>query len=232
MKILIGCPTSDRYKYCVNLWVERVREIISFSKDIKIDYLLVDNSKTIDFFNDLIDKNVEVVKAPYFNDVKERIINSRNILKEKAINDGYDYFLSLEQDIIPDKNIVLKLLNHKKKIVSGYYSKRVILKLQDNKTGEIKNVEINMPVIYIGDVNGVRVANPSEILNKGLILIGGFGVGCVLIHREVLEKINFRYEKDKKAFDDMFFCYDAQKLGYDLYLDSEVIVEHLHKAWD
>ena len=153
MKILIGCPTSERYEYCVDLWIKRVEEIISYSKNIKVDYLLVDNSDKIDFFNSLVDKGINIVKAPYFNHIKERIVNSRNILREKAINEGYDYFFSLEQDIIPGKDILMKLLNHNKKIISGYYSKPIGLKVQDNETKEIKEIEIDLPVVFIEFIN-------------------------------------------------------------------------------
>jgi len=78
---------------------------------------------------------------------------------------------------------------------------------------------------------GVKRAKPQEILNKGLIEIGAAGVGCVLIEREVLKKVKFRYEPDKKAFDDMFFYLDAKKAGYKIYVEGNIRVEHLFSPW-
>jgi GT2 family glycosyltransferase len=234
MKILIGCPTSERYSYCADLWIERVREIIEYSKNSKIieaDYLLVDNSKSDDFFKALKRRDANAIKAPYFENVKERIAYSRNILGEKALRENYDYLLSLEQDVIPEKDIIEKLLGHNKKIISAYYSKPVDLTVQDKNSAEIRSVTIELPIIYLQDGEKVRRANPNEILDKGLLKVGGFGLGCVMIHREVLEKTRFRCEKDKKAFDDLLFCHDAKKLGYGLFLDSGIKAEHLHKAW-
>lgn len=254
MKILIGCPTCERYEYCVDLWIKRVKEIIEYSKKfgIYVDYLLVDNSKEDFFFDKLRKKNINVKKSPYFENVKERIVFSRNILRDKAINENYDYFLSLEQDMIPEKDIIKRLLNHNKEIVSAYYGKEYIFKIRDNETGEIKEIEAEVPVIYISeneDEKGknnysnenpntleseaiIRNANPNEVLFKGLIKVGSFGVGCLLIKKEVLAKIKFRFESEKKAFDDMFFCKDSKLLGYELFLDSDIRVEHLHKPWD
>jgi len=232
MKILIGCPTYERYGYCIDLWVERIKEIQKFSKDYQIDYLLVDNSKSEDFFKSLKQRGVQVIKAPYFPDVRKRVIYSRNIIRNKAIEGGYNYFFSLEQDVIPEKDILERLLNHNKKIVSAYYGKHVGVTLRDNETGELKKAVIEIALIWIREGVGLRRANPGEVLDKGLMKVGGFGIGCVLISKDVFEKIKFKYEPDKKAFDDMFFCDDAEKLGYDLFLDSDIKVKHLNKPWN
>jgi len=232
MKILIGCPTAERYEYCVEIWLKRVEEIIDFSKHHQIEYLLVDNSKSEEFFKKWQKEGVKMVKAPYFEDVKERIIHSRNILRDKALNEGFDIFLSLEQDVIPPTDVIERLLRHNKKIISAYYGKPLGLRLQDQETGEIKDVIVELPLVYLQDGDKIRRANPQEVLKRGLIKVGAFGVGCLAIQREVLEKVKFRYEKGKEAFDDMFFCSDAKKLGYELFLDSDVKVVHLHQPWE
>lgn len=232
MKILIGCPTYERYSYCIDLWVERIKEIQKFSKDYQVDYLLVDNSKSEDFFKSLKKRGVQIIKAPYFPDVRKRVIYSRNIIRNKAMEGGYDYFFSLEQDVIPEKDILERLLNHNKKIISSYYGKHVRVILKDNETGELKKAVIEIALIWIKDGAGLRRANPEEVLGKGLMKVGGFGIGCVLISKDVFEKIKFRYEPDKKAFDDMFFCDDAERLGHDLFLDSDIKVKHLNKPWN
>lgn len=232
MKILIGCPTCERYDYCVDLWVEAVKKIINFSKSHKIDYLLVDNSKGNEFFEKLKLKKVNAIRANHDEDVRERIVNSRNILRDKVLNEGYDYFFSLESDIIPEEDIIERLLSHNKKIVSAYYGKGRMLVVQDNETKEIKRVVIEMPVVYLQDGEMLRRAVPNEILGKGLVKVGAFGVGCMLVSNEVLKKIKFRIEKGKNAFDDLFFCGDAKMAGYDLFLESELRVRHLHKTWE
>jgi hypothetical protein len=228
MKILIGCPTCDRYAYCIDNWIQRVKEIIEFSKEHQIDYLLVDNSETDNFFMHLMQRGINVIKAPHFDELKKTLAYSRNLLREKALKEKYDFFFSLEQDIIPEKNALEKLLSHNEKIVSGYYCYYVGLTVKDKETDEIKNVTIEAPLIYLEENNARRRATPNEILNKGLIKVGSFGFGCVLISIEVLKKIKFRFEDKKASFDDWLFCYDAKKLGYDLFLDSDVRAKHLH----
>src|SRR3989344_3253635 len=46
------------------------------------------------------------------------------------IYNNYDYLFSLEQDVIPDKNILKKLISHNKKVISGIYFVHNII---DNK---------------------------------------------------------------------------------------------------
>lgn len=228
-KILIGCPTCDRYRYCINQYLKVVKNLDYENYNL----LLVDNSKSDSFFNELKDKGINIEKIEYCEPARERIVKSRNLLLDRAISGGYDYFFSLEQDIIVEPDILNKLLEHRKEIISAYYGKDAILVVQHKKTGEIKKVKIELPVVYLNEGNNkIRRANPREVLNKGLIEIGAAGLGCVLISKELFKKIRFRYLKEKKAFDDMYFCGDAQRLGYKIYLDSNIRVTHLHKAWE
>jgi len=234
MKILIGCPTYERYEYCIDLWLKAVKKIIEFSRKEghEADYLLVDNSKTQDFYLKMQLKGANIVRSPYVENVRQRIMDSRNVLREKALRERYDYFFSLEQDIIPEEDILVRLLNQNKKIISAYYSKNMGMRVQDNETKKINDIVLELPIVYLQQEGGVKRANPHEVLRKGTISVGAFGVGCLLIHREVLEKIKFRFERGKIAFDDFLFCLDAKNLGYGLFLDSNIKVNHLHRPWD
>ena len=59
------------------------------------------------------------------------------------------------------------------------------------------------------------------------------GIGCMLIHRSVLEKLEFR-ENLEGGFDDVTFCNDVRnKLNLKIYLDTSVKCIHLvkEKPW-
>tara|TARA_Y100000310_G_scaffold338728_1_gene429256 strand:+ start:57 stop:773 length:717 start_codon:yes stop_codon:yes gene_type:complete len=233
MKILIGCPTCSRYRYCIDKWLFRVNEIINNSKEHKIDYLLVDNSKDDDFFNELKDKDVNIIKSPHLENIKETISESRNLLREKVIKENYDYFFSLEQDVIPPLDILRKLLSHGKDIISPYFQKPILVGLKDKETGEVHNAVLEFALVWLQEDPGIKRALPQQVKGKGLMKVGGLGIGCMLIKKQVLEKIKFKFEENKKAFDDILFCLDSKELGYDLFVDSDIInVEHLHIPWN
>jgi len=142
-------------------------------------------------------------------------------VRQKILDDKYDYFLSLEQDVIPPKNIIERLLQHKKRVVTGIYFNYINVK---------KSVEL-APVVW-SKVNMEKeeryFLKPSE-LNKGLIKIAMSGLGCILIHRSILEKIKFRYEKKYPAFDDIFFGLDCKKNKINIYADTNLACKHLIK---
>ena len=213
MKVLVGCPTSNHKFYCLNKYVNAVKNLSYKDYDI----LLVDNSKTEHYYN-TIKKYLNVKKDKYFESARERIVHSRNILRNYVLDKKYDYFLSLEQDVIPPQNVIERLINYKKDIVSGVYF--------------VYNDEnVLVPLIYKKvKKDEVRNLTFEEIKEPNLITVDACGLGCVLISRKVLEKISFRYDPSKEAFDDMWFSLDAVKNGFKIYCDTSVKCKHLIKG--
>ena len=213
VKVLAGCPTSNRKKYCLKEYIESVKSLSFPSYDI----LLVDNSENEDYYNE-IKKELPCVKSKFYEAARKSIIESRNILREKVLNENYDYFLSLEQDVIPPKDIIESLLKTGKKVVSGLY-----FYIVDNEL---------MPMAWgrYDEKHAVRL-KLSDVEDEKLIEVITAGLGCCLIHRSVLEKIKFRYVEEKEPFDDVWFCEDARKEGFSVYLDTSVKCRHLVKNW-
>ena len=212
-KILIGCPTYEGKSYCFDEYAKGIKDIDYDNFDV----LLADNSKTDDYFNKIKQK-LPAIKAEFNENPKENIINSRNILRQRFLEGNYDYFLSLEQDIIPPKDIIKKLLLHKKDIIAGHY---IVPKVINGK-------QIAVSTVLIRNSNGKLITLPRELSEqKELIKIEACGLGCVLISRKVLEKIKFRYEKEKPAYDDMWFSKDAKEAGFEMFLDPTVKCRHL-----
>jgi hypothetical protein len=104
--------------------------------------------------------------------------------------------------------------------------------MRHNKTGNIHRTMVELPLAYMkADDGKIQRAHPDQLRNKGLVEVGAVGVGCLLISAEVLQKIRFRYDPEKEAYDDMYFSEDAEKLGHKLYVDGDTIATHLHKDW-
>lgn len=51
------------------------------------------------------------------------------------------------------------------------------------------------------------------------------GIGCILIAREVLEKVRFE-EADKDELSDQKFCEAARMVGHELFVDLDMICQH------
>tara|TARA_Y100000310_G_scaffold144893_3_gene144248 strand:+ start:58977 stop:59738 length:762 start_codon:yes stop_codon:yes gene_type:complete len=227
-KILIGAPTAAPYMYCLAEYVARVKELSYDNYDV----VLVDNSETEGYKEVIESFGIKAIRAPEFiSDSRERLAASRNILRKKALDEGYDYFLSLEQDVIPPKDIIEQLLQHKKKVMTGVYFKPVLLNLA-HKGEVVKQVKKLMPLLG-GFIPGMQEKmhwySAEEVTGRKIIQVRFSGLGCVLMHRDVLEKIKFRVEKRVFCHDDVWFSHDLYDKGFALFCDTYVKCKHLLK---
>jgi len=248
-KVLVGCPASEHHAYSTEEYVTSVKHLNYGNYDI----LLVDNSPTDKFYKYLQSLQVPALRDFYtLQEVKQKIVASRNALRQKVLEGGYDYFLSLEQDIIPPKDVIETLLKHNKPIVSGVYynyfpvgNTKALFPLlyrwltkeeQKNMKDKQELLKKVNPALYADlvknnfDFSDVRVKlKPEEVEEPRLLKVKQFGLGCVLIAKEVLEKIPFRVDDEKNIYDDPLFCDDALAKGYTLYADTSVKCKHLIK---
>tara|TARA_Y100000310_G_scaffold339103_1_gene430755 strand:+ start:15675 stop:16466 length:792 start_codon:yes stop_codon:yes gene_type:complete len=247
-KILVGCPVSKHHSYSTNEYLAAIKNLSYPNYDI----YLVDNSSTNEFFKELQKAVPGERSCTEIPDVKEKIAASRNVLRKKVVEENYDYFLSLEQDVIPPKDVIEQLLQHKKAIVSGiYYSpfpvqgKQQLFPVlyrwlnkeeQENLKKNKETLQKLNPALHEEleksnyDFTKVRVKfKPKEVEKPQLLKVKQCGLGCVLIKKEVLEKIEFRIDKTTDGFDDATFCDDALEKGYELYADTKVKCKHLIK---
>src|SRR3989344_3797127 len=219
-KILVGCPTSNYHEYALQQYADSIKKLTYKNKDV----LLVDNSIDNVYFEKIKSFGINVIKGPWFESARDRIIASRNILRQKVLDENYDYFLSLEQDVLPPENIIERLLSAKKKVISGIYFHHMT---KNNETRAL-------PVIWTKVEDHYRYVLKSNELNKGIKKVEITGLGCILIHNSVLKKIRFRYEKQYPAFDDIYFGLDCKDNKINLYADTNLICKHLikNRPWD
>lgn len=213
-KVLVGCPTAWMKEYCLDDYAEIVKSLTYSNYDV----LIVDNSKDNDYFDKLKNKDLPVVKGEYFEGAKDRIIHSRNILREHVLKNNYDYFFSLEQDVIPPKDVIERLLNHDKKVISGVYFNFQIVNNERKPSPMLwERIDENGNLVYLEE---------EKIFTPQLLKIAACGLGCILIHKDILEKIKFRYQGNK-GFDDVWFSKDLRENNFDIYVDTSIRCQHI-----
>ena len=204
------------------------------------DVLLVDNSANDRYLDKIKNAGLSALKGPYLPDLRDRVAASRNILRQKVIEEGYDYFLSLEQDIIPPLDVIEKLIRHRQPVVSGVYYK--VLHVTYTHHGKpLKTTKKIIPVVWrtlpgTGNTEKLHFCTTKDVEGNKFFKIRAAGLGCLLIHRSILEKISFRIaenkEEDKGNFDDVNFSNDLHKLGIPMYVDTSVKCRHLETKKD
>ena len=251
-KVLIGVPVSDQHAYAT----DRLINLLDSINYPNLDILIIDNSKTDDHFNKIRKiKNAKVMRDFYsYKKARDKLVACRNYMKQIVMENDYDYLLCIDQDVIPPTNIIEKLISHNLDIVTGvYYSyftkaNGEVMKLpviwgfftKEEINYARKNLdaikEVNPGAYELisksedDDLliqNLVKPLNLKEATSGKLMEIKLCGTGCILIHRNVLEKITFRYDTNTDAFDDTFFCEDARRLGFKIYADTNVQCDHL-----
>lgn len=152
--------------------------------------------------------------------------HARNAVCAKALELGLEWCFFLDSDVIPPRDAVIRLMAHRRPVVSGLYCRR--------------SPPHGVPVMI---KNGQWV---TQFLPGALVDVDVVGAGCLLIHRQVLEALPPLDEKrGKRWFDwrvdmqhllpqgeamseDFMFCLQARReLGIKISVDTSVRCKHV-----
>lgn len=237
-KILVGCPTSDYKAYCFDEYIKALKSLTYPN----IEFLIADNSEEPYYAKRFEEAGFPVVRVPFEKPAMKRVVAARNVIRQKVVEGDYKYYFSLEQDVIPPPDIIEKLLARKEWLVSGLYfsfynvdgqRKKCPLFFLENDTMSgtagtpVKpgNILLGQNITLQFDIDEPTTFEPPFFRVKAA------GLGCMLIHRYVMENIPFRFVSDDTT-DDFAFCEDAFRKGFDVYVDSDLRCDHLSRQFD
>ena len=223
-KVLVFTITYEGKDYCFD---EFKAQCEKFNYP-NFRHIWIDNSKTLDYYNKLKAEGLDVYHVERGNNTREALARSQNFARKIALDDGYDFALSLESDILAvPSNIIQYLVGRGKEMVGCFY-------LIGGKDYRVPCITVNKKNEAYGLV-GTRLINQEEtrdiLANKGLHAINSCGLGCTLISSEVLEKISFMYYPDLKAHSDVFFANKVWSNGFRIYVDSGIVLDHHNMPW-
>lgn len=140
----------------------------------------------------------------------------RNLMVHYAVQNNFDYVFCVDSDIVLPRNALVKLLSHKKDIVSGIYRQRVL--------------DQTLPEIYI---NGQR-ASEEDLAKDQLLEVDSCGFGCTLITTELIKKIGYPQFVYHSSIDfkdtvseDTDFCIKARERQSKVYVDTSIRCGHI-----
>ncbi len=222
MKVFIGIPTYEGKSYCLPYFLDGLRQI----KD-KYEGVIMDNSADDGYYKQLKEltkdiPQISVLKERHIKSSMDNLVNSRNALREIFLKGDYDYFFSLEQDVACPETVISDLLRNKKDVCAGIYYSVYGLK------GE-KQVK---PVLFdFGDDPKTMKFMGKTFIPNQLLRARVSGMGCIIISREVIEKIRFRHD-NYQTYDDVCFANDLLELDMPIYADTNVQCRHYLKIGD
>ena len=133
---------------------------------------------------------------------------NRNFLVERFLSvPHFQWLLLLDADMTPRPETVARLLSHNVDIVGATCYQR---------SGE-----------YLPCWNELTDKQPNE---NGLLEVASVGTGCLLVSRRALRAMSQPYFPLTPfgSGEDVAFCVRARELGFPVYLDTQLVVGHMH----
>jgi len=222
-KILIAAPTSTYKDYIFLEWYLHASTLTYPNYDI----VVCDNSHDTNYHKKL---QAMGIKTFYVSPENKRCHNyvceSQNLLRDYFLAGDYDFWIILEVDQFPPRNFIEKLLTAKKDIISipyfygyGKASEPLLYYFYRDKKGVFhRNEKIDLPMAL-------------QFMDGSIKQVYAAGIGCIMISRDIVEKIKFRIDPDIEGFSDTPFYIDLYNNRINNYIDTSVISRHYNSDW-
>jgi len=166
--------------------------------------------------------------------VTERTLihTARNVLANEFLATDCEWAFWLDSDMVLPANTIPVMIRWAKKLnaqfLTGVYYQRVgdhkplVLLRNEDRVNYKEDYEHSMVIVPEG--------------NKTPFKVHCCGFGCVLMHRDVLMKMDqpfFKYEYPpgkRELSEDFYFCINARKKGIDLWAIPELTCGHIGQA--
>lgn len=130
---------------------------------------------------------------------------NRNDLAKEAISRDYTHLFFVDADMCFSPVVLDRLLERNKDIIGANYYRR-----NPNKESVVDFIE-----------------------DGELTKCNSIGTGCALIKTEVFKKMSYPYfafqdsDLEEEVGEDIYFCKKAQKLGYEVWVDTTMQIGHI-----
>lgn len=146
---------------------------------------------------------------------------AREVLIKEFLKGKAEYAFIVDTDMLYPPNVLPRLMSHGKKMVTGLYFSR----------GDIDRA---YPVVFKKEpLDKWPKTRYFDYPDNSLVEVGACGHGCLLIHREVLERMDPPYSQLGPFGDrplvgsDLRLCLRARELGYKIWCDTSIKLGHL-----
>lgn len=219
-KVLVAAPTNSRKDYICN---EYLRNVTNFTYPFK-NYYFVDNSYNIFYHAEkFIDKGFDCDYVnPKGKNNNDYICESQNKIREYFLNSDCTHLFLLEEDLLPPPYIIEDLLSYNTEIAVARYF-----------IGEGKDSHLLHQIMddtWSPNVN-INYSPAGSFLEWGTGQQTNFnyGLGCIMIKKDVMKEIQFRVE-DETNHADSFFWLDVNYLEIPFKVHDKLI-EHRNLNW-
>ena len=176
----------------------------------------------------VFEANVEakiVLSSPTVKQGAAGIVEATNFLVRACVDEGYDFLWIVEADVEVPRHALARLLSDVSDISLGIYLNHRPDRLHMMAGFFQEHPDKVKPLVHsVFDIEKLR----GKVF-RGMVWAG---IGCALISRRVLEKLQFVYDQNeymrKVGVHDQLFLFDAQQqYGFRVLLRCDVLSGHL-----
>ena len=225
-KVLVAAPTYSGKHYIFPEWYKNITKL----DYPNYDWLIVDNSKIESYAIKLRREGYKkVIHVPRGGNSRVAIARASEYIRRYALDNGYDYLLFVETDLIPPKDIIQTLISHRRDVIGCVYE----IGITGSKSAPRR------PLIYhkTQTENGMGlqmlpINEAYDMVKTGVRETKACGFGCTLLKRNILEKYPFKYSKTNRLHTDMIFYWELDMDNVPVYIDTDIIVPHFNQNWN
>lgn len=224
MKVLVFTTTYEGKDYVFEEFLEHVKKI----NYPNFRHIWLDNSVGDDYYNKLKSKGLEVYKIKRGGSSREAITRGQLFARKIAIDEGYDFLMSIESDLLVPPTIIQDLMKHWQPVVTALYH-------IGSPDGSIRVPCISLPE-YSKEHHGwgSRLLNVNEFNDyhmKGLKQVHTGGMGVCLMQRHIFTEVPFYFDVRFAGHSDIYFFAKCFEKKIPVFVDTDVIVPHKNSNW-
>jgi hypothetical protein len=232
--ILIGSPTSKQKSYCDHDWIANIMKTNYPNYDVRLFDNTDDNGEYCQELNDWYKKNYGdndkflAIKSDtkFCKGLVQKVCKGHNDFRKYVLNNEYKFGFHCESDVFPAPHVLQELLLHKKAVVGSLY---------DRDSGRFRRKMIQVHVHRSHNNIFSKNFDPDDdayFMDGTLKQVSHIGLGSILIRRDILERVPFRYVENMKIFPDSWWAEDLWRLKIKIYADTLLpIAEHRNQVW-
>lgn len=217
-------------------WLTSMKKLST--NDFSLDFIIVDNASETPFSLRSSEQSSQV--HVILNKENAGFTGGNNIGIQYALSHGADYILIINNDTIVEKDLVKNLLTVLKRDekIGATTPKIYFEKGQEFHKNRYKKEELGKVFWYAGGF--IDWANVTSI-HRGVDEVDHgqynkeeevtFASGCcMLIKREVLEKVGLFDDRGFMYYEDAILCMAIQKAGYKIWYVPSAVLWHVNAA--
>ncbi len=165
------------------------------------------------------------------------VANARNQIGQITIDNGYDYVLMVDNDVVIPKNTLSFLIddleseNRVKGMAVGYCLRRT--KNAENSENKTTVFKLGAKGYSLDDAYTAEELTDLCGKEQYKIRIRGSGLPCALVHKSIFKRVSYPwfkwqiYDNKTRLSEDLFFCSKIRDLAVPMYVDTRVKCGHM-----